>query len=152
MENTLAGRLGLGPIDQVAYAVTDMDRALERYAAIFGPFEVQEATMEGCLVRGQPADVRLRYAVNRSGPIEVELIQPLAGEFTISEHLRIHGEGLHHVRFRVTPPLEPKLDELRREGFETLLYKRFEQLNLAFAYVGTPAALGGSVIELLERF
>ncbi|MFI5396200.1 MAG: VOC family protein [Candidatus Binatia bacterium] len=151
MHKELTGRLGLGPIDQVAYAVENMDRALERYAAIFGPFEVAEATMEGCSVRGRPADIRLLWAVNRSGPIEVELIQPLEGEYTISEHLRAHGEGLHHVRFRVTP-LEPKLEQLRREGFETLLYKRFEQPKVAFAYVETPAELGGSVIELLEMF
>ena len=149
MDKRLGGRLGLGPIDQVAYAVANMEHALERYAAIFGPFEVAEATMEGCLVRGRPATIRLLYAVNRSGPVEVELIQPLEGEFTITEHLRTHGEGLHHVRFRVTP-LDPKLEELQREGFDTLLYKRFEQLDVAFAYLQTPPELGGSVIELLE--
>ena len=77
MDKTLTGRLGLGPIDQVAYAVANMDRALERYEAIFGPFEVQEAMMEGCVVCGRTADIRLLYAVNRSGPIEVELIQPV---------------------------------------------------------------------------
>src|SRR5512139_1309773 len=149
MQNQLPGRLGLGPIDQVAYAVANMDAALERYGAIFGPFDLAEATMEGCLVRGRLATIRLLYAVNRSGPIEIELIQPLAGEFTITEHLRTHGEGLHHVRFRVTA-LDPKLEELEHEGFETLLYKRFEELNVAFAYLQTPPELGGSVIELLE--
>ncbi len=152
MEKTLTGRLGLGPIDQVAYAVANMERGLERYEAIFGPFDIQEVTLEGCLVRGRPADIRLRYAINRCGPIEVELIEPLAGEYTVSEHLRSHGEGLHHVRFRVTPPIEPKLEELHREGFETLLYKRFDQLSIAFAYLQTPVGLGGSVIEILETF
>ncbi len=149
MDQRSGGRLGLGPVDQVAYAVVSMEQALERYGAIFGPFEVAEAAMEGCLVRGRPATIRLLYAVNHSGPIEVELIQPLEGEFTITEHLRTHGEGLHHVRFRVAA-LDKKLEELQRERFETLLYKRFEQLNVAFAYVQTPPELGGSVIELLE--
>jgi 4-hydroxyphenylpyruvate dioxygenase-like putative hemolysin len=126
-----------------------MDHALDRYAAMFGPFEVAEARMEGCLVRGRTANIRLLYAVNRSGPIEVELIQPVEGEYTVSDHLRTHGEGLHHVRFRVTP-IEPKLEQLRHEGFETLLYKRFEQLNVAFAYLQIPKDMGGSVIELLD--
>jgi 4-hydroxyphenylpyruvate dioxygenase-like putative hemolysin len=149
MHKELSGRLGLGPIDQVAYAVENMEHALDRYAAMFGPFEVAEARMEGCLVRGRTANIRLLYAVNRSGPIEVELIQPVEGEYTVSEHLRTHGEGLHHVRFRVTP-IEPKLEQLRHEGFETLLFKRFEQLNVAFAYLQIPKGMGGSVIELLE--
>ncbi len=149
MDHATAGRLGLGPIDQVAYAVHDMDRALPRYEAIFGPFEVAEADMKDCTVRGRRADIRLLWAVNRCGPIEIELIQPLAGEYTITEHLRAHGESLHHVRFRVTP-LEPKLEELSRQGFETLLYKRFDEPKVAFAYVQLPKELGGSIIELIE--
>jgi catechol 2,3-dioxygenase-like lactoylglutathione lyase family enzyme len=152
MHKELAGRLGLGPIDQVAYAVTSLDRALKRYEAIFGPFEVMDTLMEGCMVRGRRVDIRLLWAINRSGPVEVELIQPVEGEYAVTEHLRTHGEGLHHVRFRLPPPLEPKLEQLRGEGFETLLYKRFEQPPAAFAYLQTPAELGGSVIELLETF
>lgn len=149
MDTKLTGRLGLGVIDQVAYAVENMDRARARYEPIFGPFDVAESVLEGCTVRGRTANIRLLWAVNRAGPIEVELIQPLEGEFTITEHLRAYGEGLHHVRFRVTP-LEPKLEQLRGEGFEVLLHKRFEELSIAFAYVQTPPGVGGSVIELLD--
>lgn len=152
MDKQIAGRLGLGPIDQVAYAVANMERAVARYAAMFGSFAVTEVLMERCTVRGRPADIRLLMAINRSSPVEIELIQPLEGEYTISAHLRTHGEGLHHVRFRLAPPVEPKIEALCGEGFETLLYKRFEQPPVAFAYLQTPAELGGSVIELLEEF
>ena len=72
----------------------------------------------------------------------------VAGETTHTEHLREHGEGLHHVRFRVDD-IDTKLPELEAEGFETLLYKRFSP-EIAFAYLQTPDALGGSVIELLQ--
>ncbi len=74
----------------------------------------------------------------------------LDGETTHSEHLRAHGEGLHHVRFRVSG-LEAKLALMERAGFETIFYKRFEGGgNVAFAYVESPPATGGHVIELLE--
>ncbi|MEN8183749.1 MAG: VOC family protein [Myxococcota bacterium] len=142
------GRLGLGPVDQVSYVVADLGRSLPRYEALFGPFEVGEAPLEDCLMRGGRADCTLKVAVNRSGPIEIELIQVLAGDAPHREHLREHGEGLHHVRFRVDA-LDPKLAELSAEGFETVLYKRFGP-TLAFAYLEAPAELGGSVIELLE--
>lgn len=143
-----AGRLGLGPVDQVSYVVADLERSLPRYEALYGPFQVGEAPLPDCRIRGRRADCTLRVAVNRAGPVEIELIQVLEGETPHSEHLRAHGEGLHHVRFRVDA-LEPKLEELSAEGFETVFYKRFGPA-VAFAYLEAPAELGGSTIELLE--
>ena len=75
MSDAVMGRLGLGPIDQVAYVVEDMNRALARYESIFGPFEVSEVPRADCTIRGKDADCRLKLAVNRSGPVEIELIQ-----------------------------------------------------------------------------
>ena len=138
----------LGPIDQVAYVVHDLDAALPRYTALYGPFEVADSPLTDCTIRGRSADCRLKLAMNRSGPIEIELIEVLEGETTHSEHLAAHGEGLHHVRFRVRA-LEGKLAELEAAGYETVMYKRFAP-GLAFAYVETPDSLGRSVIELLE--
>ncbi len=149
MSQPLAGRLGLGPIDQVGYVVADLDRALPHYEALFGPFEVSEAPLPRCTYRGREADCRLRIAVNRSGPLEVELIQVLEGETPHTEHLLAHGEGPHHVRFRVDAGLEQKLVELEAEGCETVFFKRFGPA-VAFAYVETSESLGRSIVELLE--
>jgi methylmalonyl-CoA/ethylmalonyl-CoA epimerase len=140
--------LGLGPIEQVAYIVEDMDHAIPRYEALFGPFTVSEQTLDDVTYRGKRADIALKMAVNNDSPVEIELIQPTKGESPWTEHLANHGEGLHHVRFRV-PEIDPKLEELCAQGFETLLYKRFGP-TVAFAYVQTPESFGGHVIELLE--
>lgn len=148
MDAKRIAELGLGPIEQVAYVVRDMGRAVEHYGALFGPFEVSDAVMEACEYRGRRADISLRMAVNHSSPVEIELLQPLEGESPLTEHLEKHGEGLHHVRFRVRG-IAAKLAELREHGFETLLFKRFGP-DTAFAYLETPPALGGHVIELLE--
>ena len=143
-------RFGLPPIDQVAYVVESLDRALPRYEALFGPFERMDSPLTDVRYRGKRVDCRLGLAVNRSGPIEIELIEVLEGETPHSEHLRSHGEGLHHVRFRVSG-LEAKLAEMERAGFETIFFKRFEGAgNVAFAYVESPAEMGRHVIELLE--
>lgn len=142
------GELGLGAIDQVCYAVHDMDASLPRYEAMFGPFEISEAAMQDCTIRGESADCTLKIGVNRSGPIEIELIEVLEGETSHSEHLRAHGEGLHHVRFRVDD-LDARLDALREAGFEVVFEKRFGP-SVAFAYVEAPERLGRSVIELLQ--
>ena len=137
--------LDLGPIDQVSYVVADLDRALPRYQALFGPFRVGEVALADCTIRGRRADCRLRLAVNDAGPVEIELIQVLEGETPHSEHLRTHGEGLHHVRFRVGA-LDARLRDLEGRGFTTVFYKRFGP-GAAFAYLEAP---GAGVIELLE--
>lgn len=148
MSESLCGRLGLGGADQISYVVEDMERSLPAYQALFGPFAVMEAPIPDCTIRGKAADCTLKVALNNAGAVEIELIEVLAGDTPHSEHLRQHGEGLHHVRFRVQG-LEAKLQELEREGFESIFYKRFGPA-VAFAYLETPPELGGSVIELLE--
>ncbi len=148
MSEPLARDLGLGPIDQVSYVVADLDRALPRYEAMFGPFRVGTSPLPDCTIRGRQADCVLRLAVNNAGPVEIELIQVLEGDTTHAEHLRQHGEGLHHVRFRVDD-LDPKLAALEAAGYRAVFHKRFGP-TIAFAYLESPAEIGGSVIELLQ--
>jgi len=140
--------LGLGPIDQVAYVVENMDRALPRYEQMFGPFQVTDYEMKGCTFEGRPCDCTLRIGLNGSSPVEIELIEVLAGDTPHSEHIKQHGEGLHHVRFRVDD-LEPKVAALETAGYRTVFSKRLDP-TMAFAYLEAPPEIGGSVIELLQ--
>jgi 4-hydroxyphenylpyruvate dioxygenase-like putative hemolysin len=148
MGEPAARDFGLGPIDQVAYVVESLERALPRYEAMFGPFQAMTYEMKDCTIRGRQADWTVRLATNNSGPVEIELIEVLAGETTHTEHLKRHGEGLHHVRFRVGD-LEPKVAELEAAGYRTVLSKRLGP-TLAFAYLESPPEIGGSVIELFQ--
>jgi methylmalonyl-CoA/ethylmalonyl-CoA epimerase len=147
-DDAVADRFGLGPIDQVAYVVRDMERALPHYTALFGPFRRAESPLRDCLYYGQPTDIHLRLAVNRSGPVEVELLEVVSGSTPLADHLEQHGEGLHHVRFRVAN-VDQTVKEMADAGFQTSFYKRFAP-NLAFAYVEPPTGTGSGSIELLE--
>lgn len=142
------GGLGLGAPDQVAYVVADLGAALPRYTALYGEFEIAEADLPDCEIQGVTASCKLKLAVNRSGPVEIELIEPIAGDPPHAWHLREHGEGLHHVRFR-TGDLDSTLSRLEAEGYRKIFFKRFGP-SVAFAYLETPPEIGGSVIELLE--
>ena len=148
MSASIGERFGLGPIDQVAYVVENLDEALPRYESIFGAFEVADSPLQECLYRGRTVDTHLKLAVNRTGPLEIELIEVAGGEAPHSEHLKTHGEGLHHVRFRVDD-LDATLSALADDGFEVIFEKRFAP-TVGFAYVETPPEIGGSVIELLQ--
>ena len=79
-------------LDQVAYVVRSVEASLLAYQALFGPFDVAEYPLDDC---------RLKVATNNDGPLEIELIEGMEGVTPHSEHIDKHGEGLHHVRFRV---------------------------------------------------
>jgi hypothetical protein len=136
----LSRQFDLGPIDQIAFAVIDVEARLPAYRAVFGDFVVRRAAPmpEYSIYRGQPASASLIIACGRSGDVEIELIL---------EHLRKYGEGLHHVRFPVADH-DQKHAELEAAGFTTVL--RGRTAIGAFSYLEAPALLGHSTIELIE--
>jgi methylmalonyl-CoA/ethylmalonyl-CoA epimerase len=146
METDLAGKLGLPPIDQVAWIVRDLDAALETFRPIFGEFTTMDSDLEGCRYRGRTADVSMRIGFGRSGPLEIELIQPVSGASPHFELLEKYGEGVHHVRFRVDD-LDGPRSKLLALGFEEIWSHEMPALATRWAYLEGP---GGALVELLE--
>ena len=143
----VAGRFGLGPIDQISFAVADADEAALRYAALFGgDFQVMDAELPEILLRGRPASVSLRLGFGKTGPIEVELVQVVSGEYPIKDHLAEHGEGFHHVRFPVTD-LKTTQAAMEAAGYGVTL--EGASGGVLFAYLESPD-LGGGTIELIQ--
>lgn len=146
----VATRFDLGPIDQISFAVDDLDAALPRYAALFGEFTVRTVrlTPERVRYRGRPMSATLALGFARSGDVEIELVQVLDGDAPSLEHLRDHGEGLHHVRFRVAD-IEARKQVLVEAGYEIVVEGTTER-GSSFAYLEAPAGLGHTVIELIQ--
>jgi catechol 2,3-dioxygenase-like lactoylglutathione lyase family enzyme len=140
----------LPPVEQVGIVVKDMDKAIEFYGAVFGwgPFNVSEFELKGCIYRGKPSDCRLKLAMAQSGPVEIELIQVLEGETPHSEFLREKGEGLHHLRFSVDD-LDGVLAEWAKEGVEPVWYHSMPEIGVSWAYLNTDR-VGGAMVELIE--
>lgn len=145
----LQQQLGLPPIDQVAWIVRDLDKAIAAFAPLFGPFTTMEATLADCFYRGRRADVSMRIGFGRSGPIEIELIQPVSGESPHFELLERYGEGVHHVRFRVDD-LAAAREKLEGLGFEAIWSKEMPEASARWAYLEGPPEGGGALVELLE--
>jgi hypothetical protein len=64
--SSIAAGFGLGPIDQISFAVTGVEQSLPWYEAVFGgPFTVREVTLAPGAVtyRGAPADASGRCLV-----------------------------------------------------------------------------------------
>jgi methylmalonyl-CoA/ethylmalonyl-CoA epimerase len=140
----------LPPVQQVCIVVKDIDRAIEYYTSTFGmgPFSAVDVDMEGVLLRGKPISTKIKVAFADSGPLQIELIQPVEGKNIYTEFLDSKGEGLHHLGFQVDD-LDAMLTELAKEGIEPIWHQRLPQFGIAFAYLNTDR-IGGVIFELIE--
>ena len=147
IETEVGQRFGLGPIDQISFAVADVDEAVPRYTAMFGgPFNVVAVPPMDVSYRGRPSSCELKLAFGRTGSIEVELVEVLSGDSPAGDHLREKGEGLHHVRFPVDD-LARTRTEMEAEGFEVTFAGG--SADVGFAYLESPL-LNGMTIELIQ--
>ena len=139
-----AQAFGLGAIDQISFAVTDMDEALPRYTAMFGPFTSFEVPDLEAIVHGEPTKTTLKLGFGRTGDVEVELVEVRNGSWPTVAWLEERGEGLHHVRYPVDD-LEATRDEMVSAGFVVTLESADRK---SFAYLESPM-LNGMTVELI---
>ena len=147
---SLVAELGLPPIDQVGYVVRDLDKALETFGPIFGPFQTMESPLQGTNYRGRPSDVTLRMAFGKSGPLEIELIEWVSGDSPHKEALDAGHEGVHHIRFRIDD-LAAVRARLEERGFQVVWSHGFPGSGIEWAYLEGPAERGGAMIELYQN-
>jgi len=79
-------------LDHVGILVEDLDRSVARYEALFGVRCESIETLE---------DLEVRIAHLPIGETEIELAEPVGSSERLRGHLRSHGEGFHHLAFRV---------------------------------------------------
>lgn len=142
-----AARLNLPPLDQVGFVVRDMDAARALYEPMFGPFTTMDPGPMTYDYRGEQEECDMRLAFGKSGDVEIELIQWLAGGCPHREFLDAGREGIHHLRFRIDD-LDSKVAEAEAIGYRPVWRKRFGE-GLAVAYLerdGDPLLL-----ELFEN-
>lgn len=135
----------LPPLDQIGFVVRDVDAAIRQYQPLIGSFAVAQYDLEDVDYRGRKASCTLKIATARSGDIEIELIEVIAGEAYHREFLDQGRDGPHHVRFPVDD-LDAVQADLEARGFARVFGKRFGP-GLAFAYLEDDR---GRVIELFE--
>lgn len=138
----------LPPVHQLGYVVRDITKASAYYASAFGigPFcPPLEVNMDGAIFRGKPVRCRIKVSFARSGPLEIELIEPVEGENPYFEFLDRRGEGIHHLGFRVEDMNAAKAAFAAR-GFEPVFHHDMKVME--FAYFDT-SAVGGVWVEFL---
>lgn len=132
----------LKTVDQISYAVNDIDAVIEKWSALYGmgPWTFRESG--GKDAKGRPWKIRMAFTY--IGPVQIELVQCTEGRIFQSKFLDKWGEGVHHLGFYVEDvDLEAK--QLIEKGAKLLIQ---DPGNFAYLDAGGP---GGAIFELMRK-
>lgn len=144
--------LGTTTVVQVGIVVRDIEAKARAWADILAlpmpEIEVTETVEQAHTeYQGHPSSARARLAFLPLGQVTVELIEPIGGPSTWQDHLNAHGEGLHHIAFRLKG-MEERLAYLAAK--DVPLVQRGDFTGGRYAYVDATSQLG-LILELLEH-
>jgi catechol 2,3-dioxygenase-like lactoylglutathione lyase family enzyme len=128
-----------GPIVQVAWVTDDIaaSEALLREQFGSGPWtRIPDVHFdrEHSRLRGQPQEFTAHISLAYAGDLQLELIEPVAGESVHTEFLARSGPGLHHVCFAVDD-LAAACARAEAAGVQVLQTGSMMDGEIEFAYV-----------------
>jgi len=120
----------------VGLVVKDLESVMKNYRDIFNivNWEVSDfksPTTGEVVCNGRVINSEWKTAATSLGDVVLELVQPLSGDNIFSDFLGNHGEGIHHVRFKVDD-IEETNRIMEVEGIEVLMGGRHEGSRFAF--------------------
>jgi len=145
--------LGTDVICQIALVVKDVAASAKAYQDILGlpaarMVETASADQTNASYGGQPTEGRAKLAFFQMGEqLSLELIEPISGPSTWQEFLDDHGEGIHHIAFRIKG-MDEVLMRLESKGLATV--QRGDYTGGRYAYVDGTDQLK-IFLELLEK-
>lgn len=140
-----------GEIKQLGYIVRDVEKAMDYWINTMGvgPFYyVKRVVVDDFIHRGVPGKAPFAVAIANSGPLQVELIEPLDDAPSMwNEYLAAGNEGLQHVAYWTTE-FDAVLEQMLAAGHN--VGHRGTISGGRFVYFDTNSH-GGTVIELSEQ-
>ncbi len=138
-----------GPIRQIGYVVTDLDRAIENWLQLgVGPWFVIRGLRIPAVYRGEPCVVTQSLAMTNSGEMQIELIlQEDDTPSIFTEFLTARGPGFHQLAYWTTD-FAATMREVENAGWP-VVWSGGEGLGVRFAYLEPPES-PAAVIEISE--
>jgi catechol 2,3-dioxygenase-like lactoylglutathione lyase family enzyme len=153
----MAGIIGTQVVTQVGFIVKDVEKTKVKWAEFFGvtppptvdggKFEVTQTQVDG-----QPAPrANCHMAFFDVGPnMQLELIQPNGEKSTWQDFLDQHGEGIHHVAFRVKG-MKDTILSCEKFGMKCVQQGKYGDASGEYAYIDGYGDLK-CIVELLESY
>ena len=140
-------------IDQVGLVVRDLTEGMDRVGAMLGVsewavYDFEPPTLSATTYRGEETEGRWTLALATVGDLDVELIQPIAGENDYTAYLAERGEGLHHVACFSFDDPAGAVAAYREAGLSVLQSGTYADSR--FWYLDAREAAAGLVLEVVE--
>lgn len=129
-------------IEHIGIAVKDFEASMKPYQELLGLelSGVEEVMVEGAL--NKVAFFPLRET-------EVELLYTTADSGLIADHLREHGEGIHHIAFEVDD-IDAWFEKLKAKNVQVMWDKVIPGSRGTRVLFFRPESFNGVYIELLQ--
>jgi len=142
-------------INQYAFAIRDYEPVSEFWSGLGQPeFQINHPLLGDMHYYGEPADHELIQGWQRHGTVSYEWCIPVKPPIVYDDHIRKHGEGIHHLAFTVAD-MDEVLADYESKGYVNSMggtwgeagkpgSGRYEYLDLEEA--------GGLTVELLWNY
>jgi len=142
MENSGTHKLELKTVDQISYAVKDIDAVVEAWSSMYGIGPWSYLENGGVDYKGRPWKIKMAFAY--LGPLQIELVQCTEGRIFQSRFLDTWGEGVHHIGFYVDD-VDAEVADLVAKGAKLFVH---DPGRFAYLDAGGP---GGAIFELMQK-
>ena len=151
IDDNLRKVLALPPVTQIGFVVQNIEKSVRYFSEWFGvgPWEIVTPKIVNQTYHGRPVDYRLKFAFAEQGPLQWEFIQVLKGPTIYEDDLGKDGEGLHHLRCRVSN-LDERLEAVQRMGIQIVQTGQRSDVKSKFAYLDLHH-MAGLTLELTQR-
>lgn len=140
--------------DQIGIVVGDIEDGMDRFYGLLGvgPWNVyrfEPPTLTDRTYYGERGEYSMLLATAVGPGAMVELIQPLDGPSLYADHLREHGEGLHHVGTFLSEDVQPTVEKYEDAGISVIQSGSFGDVD--FWYIDTAPRLNGVLVEIIAN-
>ena len=142
-------------ICQVGFIVHDIESTAQKFCEVFGFPKPQIFSTPGyeqvkTTYMGQPSEATAKLAFFSAGQLQIELIEPDEKPSVWRDFLDQHGEGVHHIAFRVENTGKAT-DYLAQHDIGVLQQGLYSDASGMYTYLDSTPVLG-VMLELLENY
>jgi catechol 2,3-dioxygenase-like lactoylglutathione lyase family enzyme len=139
----------------VGLLVNDIEATARKYCDVFEMemppiLETPGYAISKTTYHGKPCDATAKLAFFTMGQMQIELIEPDAQSSVWRDYLNEHGEGVHHIAFRIEDT-DSTVQHLKGHGMEVLQQGLYADASGMYTYVDSEGILG-VMLELLQNF
>lgn len=145
--------IGNTMVVQIALLVRDIETTMQNWRNLLGVknygyklTDVPEVTQ--IQFKGEPTPARAKIGFVKLGQVTLELIEPDHNPSIWREYLDEHGEGFHHIAFKIEG-MDEKIELFGQNGMQLIQSANYTNGRYAYMDSENPLKL---VIELLEDF